>query len=103
MIEPTLLKMLLAILGATVMIWANAARKGERFNAGKWLEENSDAIIFTVAGIGLMSMVYTISPQTLESVKTISGLSLADTETGWFTFGALLYEGLRKSKRTKSK
>lgn len=101
MIEPTLLKIILAILGATAMIWANAARKGERFNLGKWLDENSEAIVFTASGIAIMALVYTLSPVTLESVKAFTGLSLVDTEAGWFTFGALLYEGVRKVKKSK--
>jgi len=37
----------------------------------------------------------------LENVKTLTGISLTDTSTGWFTFGALLYEGIRKVKRSK--
>jgi hypothetical protein len=91
----------LSILGALTMVWWNAARKGEKFSIEIWVEENIEAIAFTVFGIAILTMVYMLQPMALENVKTLTGISLTDTSTGWFTFGALLYEGIRKVKRSK--
>lgn len=100
--ETILINTVLSILGAALMIWANAARKGEKFDPQKWVEENIEAICFTIAGILLITIIFSLAPDAMEMIKTITGLSLTDTSAGWFTFGALLYEGLRKIKRSKN-
>jgi hypothetical protein len=91
----------LAILGAATVVWWNAARNRQRFDARKWVDENIEAIAFTAFGIMLVAMVYMLNPLSLDVFKSLTGLSLSETPAAWFTFGVSLYEIIRKFKMSK--
>ncbi len=96
-----LVKLAISLLGMALVIWWNSARKSQPFNKDRWVAENFEAIIFSLIGIIIMAGVYHLSPMSLESVKQLTGMSLVDTDAGWFTFGVLIYEGVRKLKKSR--
>ena len=93
-----------SILGILLIILWNAYRANRgKFDIKTWLIENDNVVVFTLLTILLMSIISAFIPEVAETVKTITGLDLpaAGNKQAWFTFGALLYEGLRRSSRKK--
>lgn len=91
-----------ATLGVSVIILWNAHRANRgKFNFETWLVENSNTIAFTFAAIILMATISAIIPEVAITVKTITGLDLpmSGNKQAWFTFGAIIYEGVRKTKK----
>ena len=91
----------LSLLGVATVVWWNAARTKQPFDARKWVDENIEAIAFTALGIMIVTLVYILHPLSLEVVKTMTGISLGETPAAWFTFGISIYEIIRKFKKSK--
>ena len=99
-----LYSLLSSCLGVLALVFVNAwkANRGS-FNIQTWLIENGNPIAFTGAAIVLLVTISAIIPEVAESVKAMTGLDLPNTgnKQAWFTLGALLYEGSRKTVRRK--
>ena len=99
-----LYSLLSSVLGVVTIVFVNAwkANRG-KFDFQTWLIENTNPTAFTGAAIVLLVTISAIIPEVATTVKTMTGLDLPNTgnKQAWFTLGALLYEGARKTVRRK--
>ena len=96
------INLIASTMGVLVVVFWNAwrANKG-KFNFDIWLTENTNPIAFSFAAIVLLVTISAIIPEVAENIKLLTGLDLpaSGNKQAWFTFGALIYEGSRKTKR----
>lgn len=97
-----LFNLIASTLGVIVVVFWNAWKSNRgKFNFEIWLTENTNPIAFSFAAIILLVTISAIIPEVAENVKMLTGLDLpaSGNKQAWFTFGALIYEGARKTKR----
>lgn len=94
----------ISFLGLAFILWLNAIKAGRgNFSFQTWVNENMWVGTMTLIGILLASSLNMAAPETLDIFKTLTGVDLANTLAGWFSFSILLYEGIRKASKSKSK